>query len=117
MPRRLKELDESARKAAAKSADSRSSNFTGVEWDNDTVSKFFLIRLSILTDVAPGHTVSAGGSTTTIGGAAAHDLFLPSPPNTDTHDLPLFAFTPEYRHTHDLFLPSPPLPGFNPVSM
>jgi hypothetical protein len=40
MPR-LKELDESARRTAAKSAVSRSSNFTGgVEWDNDTVSKF-----------------------------------------------------------------------------
>ena len=55
MPRRLKELDESSRKTAAKSADSRSSNFAGVEWDNDTVSKFFLIMFSILTDVAPGH--------------------------------------------------------------
>jgi hypothetical protein len=32
-----------------------SSNSTGVEWDNDTVSKFFLIMFSILTDIAPGH--------------------------------------------------------------
>jgi hypothetical protein len=55
MLRRLNELDESARKTAAKSADSRSSNFTGVEWDNDTVSKFFLVMFSVLTDVAPGH--------------------------------------------------------------
>jgi hypothetical protein len=29
--------------------------FTGVEWDNDTVSNFFLVMFSILTDVAPGH--------------------------------------------------------------
>jgi hypothetical protein len=43
MPRRLKELDESSRKTAAKSADSRSSAFTGVEWDNDTVSNFFFL--------------------------------------------------------------------------
>jgi hypothetical protein len=55
MPRRLDELDESARKAAAKSAGSRSSVFTGVDWDNDTVSNFFLVLFSILTDVAPGH--------------------------------------------------------------
>jgi hypothetical protein len=55
MPRRLNELDESARKAAAKSADSRSSVFTDIDWDNDTVSKFFLVLFSILTDVAPTH--------------------------------------------------------------
>ena len=55
MPRRLPELDADARKAAAKSADSRSSNFADVEWDNNTVSKFFLIMFSVLTDVAPGH--------------------------------------------------------------
>jgi hypothetical protein len=51
MPRRLTELDESTRKAAAKSAGSRSSVFTGVDWDNDTVSKNFLVLFSILTDV------------------------------------------------------------------
>jgi hypothetical protein len=53
MPRRLPELEESSRKTAAKSAASRSSVFTGVEWDNDTVSKCFLIIFSILTDIAP----------------------------------------------------------------
>jgi hypothetical protein len=29
--------------------------FTGVEWDSDTVSNFFLIVFSILTDIALGH--------------------------------------------------------------